>query len=306
MIPDFPLSVSHVSKRYGRQVALDDVSFQAPAGSIVALLGENGAGKTSTLRILLGLTLPDSGTAQVLGLDSCKQGREIRRRVGYVSERPVLYDWMTVAEIGWFAAGFYNSDYLPSYKKLAERFELPGDRKLSALSKGMRAKVALALAMAHEPPVLILDEPTSGLDPLVRRQFLESMVDVAATGRTVILSSHQIAEVERVADIIGVIRKGKLVLWEKLEDLKQRTCELTLTLKPGIVDPPRFDGEILSRNRDERQHRYLVRDFDTAQLDRLSVAAELTNVESRHPSLDEMFMALMTDQAAKAPEKAGA
>ena len=224
-----------VSKRYGAEVALDRFSLEVPAGSVFALLGENGAGKTTAIRILLGLAEPDSGQSEVLGLASSAQGLEIRRRVGYVPERLTLYEWMTVEEIGWFTAGFYGERFLPEYRRLAEQFGLPARRKIKSLSKGMRAKVALSLAMAHDPEVLVLDEPTSGLDALVRREFLESMVDRAATGKTVFLSSHQIAEVERVADIVAILHQGRLVLVERLDELKAQVREVTFTMSNGAV-----------------------------------------------------------------------
>ena len=140
------------------------------------------------------------------------RGWRFRRRVGYVPDQPALYDWMTVEEAGWFVAGFYPLGFQRHYNELIEHFELPPDRKIKELSKGMRAKVSLSLAMGHKPELLILDEPTSGLDPLVRREFLESMVDIAGQGRTVLLASHQIAEVERVADVVAIVRDGKLAL----------------------------------------------------------------------------------------------
>ena len=202
------ICLEHVVKQYGRHRALDGVSLTVPRGSVFALLGENGAGKSTMIRILLGLLEPDSGRSQVGGLDSYFYSQEIRRRVGYVAERPAMYDWMTVEEIGWFTAGFYDDRFLTNYRRLIGRFNVPPKNKLKALSKGMRAKVALALAMGHDPEVLILDEPTSGLDTLVRREFLESMVDLAAAGKTVFLSSHQIPEVERVADNVAILKAG--------------------------------------------------------------------------------------------------
>jgi ABC-2 type transport system ATP-binding protein len=202
------IRLEKVTKRFGREVALNAVSLEVPPGVVFALLGENGAGKTTAIRILLGLVEADSGKAEVLGMPSAERGIEIRRRVGYVAERPTLYDWMTVGEIGWFAAGFYADGYLTRYFDLIRQFDLPETRKLKALSKGMRAKVSLALALALDPQLLVLDEPTSGLDALVRREFLESMVDRAASGQTVFLSSHQIGEVERVADIVAILPKG--------------------------------------------------------------------------------------------------
>jgi ABC-2 type transport system ATP-binding protein len=285
--------LKNVTKRYRSQLALDDVSLEIPPGVVVALLGENGAGKTTSLRILLGLLQPDAGKAEVLSLDSRTQGDEIRRRVGYVPERPALYEWMTVAETGWFAAEFYRTGYLARFRDLVKEFELPENRKVKELSKGMRAKVALALGMAHEPEVLILDEPTSGLDPLVRREFLESMVDVAAAGRTVILSSHQIAEVERVADVVAILRHGKLVAVEPLDDLKMHTRELTLTLTNGAPYLSDVPGEVLCGNRQDRQWRLLVRHLDESRLESFRGLAQVRDVEVRTPNLEEIFVGYM-------------
>ncbi|MGE3316957.1 MAG: ABC transporter ATP-binding protein, partial [Planctomycetaceae bacterium] len=254
---------------------------------------ENGAGKTTSLKILLGLTEPDWGEARVFGLDSRRHGIEIRRRVGYVPEIPVLYDWMTVEETGWFAAGFYPANYLKRYRDLIYRFELPLDRRVKDLSKGMRAKVGLALAMAHEPELLVLDEPTSGLDPLVRREFLESMSEVAASGRTVILSSHQIVEVERVADVIAIIRDGKLLLVEKLDELKQNVCELVVTLRNGSTRPPDLPADVIRRERKERQWRMLVRGINESQIEDVRHREDVSQIDIRHPSLDDIFVAYM-------------
>lgn len=291
------LRLHNVTKRYRDQLALDNVSLEVPPGVVVALLGENGAGKTTALRILLGLTELDAGEAEVLQLDSRRQGEEIRRLVGYVPERPTLYEWMTVAEIGWFAAGFYRKGYLTRYEELIKQFELPTDRRIKQLSKGMRAKVALALALAHEPEVLILDEPTSGLDPLVRREFLESMVDVAAAGRTVLLSSHQIGEVERVADMVALLKKGRLVLFQPLDDLKQQVRELTVTLRNGAPLSAIVPGEVLSRRQQDRQCRFLVQHLDESRLESLRASDEVREIEVRAPSLEEIYVGLMSSGA---------
>jgi ABC-2 type transport system ATP-binding protein len=290
--------LDRIVKRYGRQTALADVSLESPAGQVVALLGDNGAGKTTALKILLGLIDADKGQAAVLGLDSRTHGEEIRRRVGYVPERPTLYLWMTVAEIGWFAAGFYASGYLARYQDLARHFQLPLDRKLKHLSKGMLAKVALALAMAHKPELLILDEPTSGLDPLVRREFLESMVEVAAADRTVLLSSHQISEVERVADAVAVLKQGRLVLYERLDDLKSRILELSVAFVNGSSQWPSLPGTLIRSDGEGRQRRFLIRDLDEGSLDALRSHEQVRHVEVRHPSLEEIFVGYMRgDQA---------
>ena len=287
------IRLSNVTKRFGSETALDRVSLEVPPGVVFALLGENGAGKTTAIRILLGLAEPNDGNAEVLGLKSATQGMEIRRRVGYVPERPTLYPWMTVAEIGWFTAGFYGDGFLPRYLELADRFGLPQRRKLKTLSKGMRAKVVLSLAMAHDPELLVLDEPTSGLDALVRREFLESMVDRAAAGKTVLLSSHQIGEVERVADIVAIIREGRLMLAEPIDELKAQIRQLTITLQDGVAKLPDLPAEVLGRRCRARQLQVLLRGMDDGQLAALRGDPSVGAVEIHSPNLEEIFVAYM-------------
>lgn len=287
------IQLKNVTKQFGKQTALADVSLEVPPGVVFALLGENGAGKTTALKLLLGLEEPTAGETRVLGLDARRDGLEIRRRVGYVPERPTLYEWMTVAEIGWFAAGFYGAGYLPRYEALAAQYNLPPDRKIKQLSKGMRAKVALSLALANEPAVLILDEPTSGIDTLVRREFLESMVDLAAAGRTVLLSSHQIAEVERVADFVAILSHGKLLLVERLDTLKAQVRELTVTLADGAAAPPEVCGELLRRRHRARQWQLLVRYLAEEHLAALREHEAVAAVEARCPTLEEIFVAYL-------------
>ena len=289
------IRMSYISKCYRGQTALDKVSFDVPPGGVFALLGENGAGKTTAIKILLGLLKPDLGQSSVLGLDSMLSSRHIRRRVGYVPEVPTLYDWMTVTEIGWFASGFYSDDFLPNYFKLTGDFGLDCRKKIKELSKGMRAKVALSLAMAHNPELLVLDEPTSGLDAMVRREFLESMVQRAAEGQTVFLSSHQIHEVERVADHVAIIRHGVLTLVEPLESLKATARDLVVTLAeghgPGALA---FPGELIKVETDGRQVRAIVRHVSQADVETFRQSDVVGNIEVRTPNLEDIFVAYMT------------
>jgi ABC-2 type transport system ATP-binding protein len=293
-----PFEIHEVTKRFKKHVALDGVSMIGERGQVIALLGENGAGKTTLLKILLGLLAPDGGSSRVLGLDSQTHGAEIRRRVGYMPDRPALYEWMTVREIGWFAAGFYPLGFQERYEDLAQQFALP-DLPIKSLSKGMQGKVSLALAMAHEPDLLVLDEPTSGLDPLVRREFLESMIEIASAGRTVLLSSHQIAEVERVADVVAVLRGGKLILCEPLDVLKDRVSEVMVTLNDIETAPPEViaPGIVLGAVRHDRMWRLMVRDLDDANRIALEADPNHAHVEVRRLSLEGIFVACMTTKA---------
>ncbi len=262
-----------VTKHYGPTVALENLSLDVPQGVVFALLGENGAGKTTAIKLMLGLNDPTAGEVRVLDLDGRRDALAIRRRVGYLPERPTLYEWMTVAEIGWFTAGFYGGDFEHQYRTLVDGFHVPLDRKLSQLSKGMRAKVALSLAMAHSPELLILDEPTSGLDTMVRREFLESMVDIAAEGRTVLLSSHQIGEVERVADIVAIVHAGRLLVAERLDVLKETTRQITITVAETTTPLPPFSGQRIYERRRGRQWEVLVRGVGESAIEALQFAA---------------------------------
>ena len=299
------IRVDGLTKRYKGRKAVDGITFEVPHGSVFGLLGENGAGKSTTIKSILGLIAPDGGRVETLGLDPSTQGLEVRRRVGYVPEQPGLYEWMTVAEIGWFTAGFHPGkrggweDYQRRYVDLVGGFDLPTDRKIKALSKGMRAKVGLALALASEPGLLVLDEPTSGLDVLVRREFLESMVDLAGEGRTVLLSSHQIGEVERVASHVALIHQGKLVLAEPLDELKARTYLLNFTLngpEPPVL-PIDSNLELVDAIEAPRQARWLVHSADRPSLEAARDLPGVAGLEVETPSLEDIYIAYMRRRA---------
>jgi ABC-2 type transport system ATP-binding protein len=287
------LALRNVHKRFGRTVALDGVTVDVPAGVVCAVLGANGAGKTTAIRILLGLESPDAGEAEVLGMPSRSHSLEIRRRVGYVAEKPPLYEWMTIEEIGWFAAGFYPTGYQPTYAKYIQRFGLDPAQKIKHLSKGMRSKVALSLSLSHTPELLILDEPTSGLDPLVRREFLESMVDTASEGRTVLLCSHQVAEVERVADGVAILIHGKLVAYERLEDLKRHTQEVVVSLPSLEARPPQMPGKVVAYAPFGADHLFMVRDLDEIALG--SACQGVGTYRVRQPNLEDILLAMLRE-----------
>ncbi|MHB1561844.1 MAG: ABC transporter ATP-binding protein [Isosphaeraceae bacterium] len=296
------IRVDGLVKRYRGQPAVDGLTLEIPEGAVFGLLGENGAGKTTTIQTILGLVQPSAGRIEVLGLDPTRQGFDVRRRTGYVPEAPILYDWMTVSEIGWFASAFHldpdgtTAGFLSRYNELIHGFELPPKRKIKALSKGMRAKVSLSLALASDPPLLILDEPTSGLDLLVRREFLESMVDLAGAGRTVLLSSHQIAEVERVASHVALVHRGKLILAEPLDELKAQTFLVSVMFasRDHVEAPPEGRGlELIDAEDAPRQARWLVRAGDRSACEALRAVPGIEALEIETPSLEEIYIGYM-------------
>jgi len=227
---NYVIETSGLTKRFGRNVAVDGLTLRVPRGSVFAFLGSNGAGKTTTIRVLLDLLDRTSGDARVLGMDCVRDSLEIKRRTGYVAEAQRMYDWMTVDETIWFCRGFYPGWDDAFADELKRKLELPGNSRIGSMSRGTQAKVALLLAMAYRPELLILDEPTAGLDVVVRRDFLEGVIDlIQQEGRTVFFSSHIVHEVERVADWVGVIDHGRLIWCSRMEELKASVKRLVLS-----------------------------------------------------------------------------
>src|SRR5436190_23088073 len=187
------------TRRIGKTTALDGVVFDVPPGAVLGLIGRNGAGKTAALRLAIGTLWPDTGRIRTLGLDPVTQGLEVRTRVSLLSEESSLYPWMTVTEIVAFAARLHPRWDGAVAARLVQELDLDPTKKIKALSRGTRAKVALVLAVAPRPDLLLLDDPTSGLDPLVRREVLDQILQsVADAGGSVIYASHIVHDVERV------------------------------------------------------------------------------------------------------------
>ena len=239
------IEISGVTKSFGKKPVLRGVDLRVPPGQTFAFLGRNGAGKTTTIRMLLGLLKPDAGTVRVLGLDPATAGVEIRRRVGYVAEDPVLFGWMRVKQLISFLAPFYPTWDSAWAKQLAERFELPMDTRFKHLSKGQGVRVALLLALAHRPELVILDDPTLGLDPIMRKEFLRDLVTYLQGERvSVFFSSHLLYEIEPVADSIVILDHGKVVRQGPTEALREQVkrligpieAEPLLRSLPGLLD----------------------------------------------------------------------
>lgn len=292
---------TNLSKAYKRKPALDAASFSIERGSVFALLGENGAGKTTTIKLLLGDAAPDYGSATVFGFDARRDALTIRRRIGYVPEVPALYERMTVAEMGRFAAAFYENDYLGEYSRLIAEYEIDLNAKISKLSKGLKALVSFSVALASQPEFLILDEPTSELDALARRRILETIADFAASGGTALIASHQMAEVERVADRVAMLKNGRLIVDEPLIELKERTRVVTAVVRGATPEETRrlFDEVFATVLKTEiwgEQIRVVGRklssDFETEI--RAKLDDRLLSLETSTPNLEEIFVATMT------------
>ena len=229
-----PIEIRQLTRRYGRLEAVHDLSLDVPAGSVCALLGPNGAGKTTTLKVLLNLLPPTRGEARVLGVDSRKLSPRELQQIGYVSESQQQPDWMTVRQFLDYCRPFYPTWDQALEKTLLARFELPPERKLKHLSRGMRVKAILLSVLAFRPKVLVLDEPFSGLDPVVREDVTSGLLETAQAGDwTVLLASHDIEEVERLADRVALLEAGRVWLDETVESLLQRFRRVEVDLQEG-------------------------------------------------------------------------
>lgn len=204
-------------------LALDDVSFRLPPGHIMGIAGPNGSGKTTLIRLILGHIRPDGGAIRVFGEDPEVSGPAIRSRIGFVLDRPISYEHLSVARLGKVVADFYSGWDELEFQRLLDEFELPRRRRASALSRGMRVKLGLALALAHNAELLVLDEPTTGLDPVFRRELLARLSAIIADGRTSVLFSTQIlTDLERVADFAVFLRNGRVLFSGPKDDLLDR------------------------------------------------------------------------------------
>lgn len=252
------IEIEGLTKSFGEHTALDRLTLQVPAGSVFGFLGRNGAGKTTTIKYLLGLIKADGGAARVFGhaVDDPRASVAIRRRIGFVTEDKDMYPYMTVDQIIRFTRPFFPGWRRDLEERYVEIFELPRDRLIPKLSKGMRSKLMVLLALSHRPELLILDEPMEGLDPAVAEQLLRELVAIAAEeGTTIFFSSHQLPDVEQIADHVAIVDKGRAIVVGALDDLKARYQRLRVVHATeescdieGLsgVESVRRDGRMLS------------------------------------------------------------
>jgi ABC-2 type transport system ATP-binding protein len=258
-MPDTPIiEITGLRKAWNGIEVLRGLNVCVSPGSIHAFLGRNGAGKTTTIKILLDIARPTAGSARVFGLaaNSAQDGVAIRARTGFVSEGKELYDDMTVAEIIDFTRGFYPRWRPDLEQRYRGQFGLNNAARVKTLSRGVRTKLSLFLALCRGADLLILDEPTAGLDPAVTEEVLQAIVShVAGEGLTVFFSSHQIAEVEQIADHVTILSRGQSFLSGGLDDIREHWCRIHLTFEtdapqialriPGLIHSQR-DGRTLT------------------------------------------------------------
>ncbi len=215
------IEIQHFSKFYGKHRGIEDVSFTVERGEIYGFIGPNGAGKSTTIRTLLALIHPTSGSAAIFGMDCIKDAHKIARKVGYLPSEAFYYENMTVKELLKYSADLYQVDCGERINELKERLKLDDTRKISDLSFGNKKKVGIVAALLHSPELIILDEPTNGLDPLIKETFFEILKEENKKGATILYSSHVLSEVQRICSKVAIIKEGKIINVQDMSDLRK-------------------------------------------------------------------------------------
>lgn len=292
------VETSGLSKRYGRTVALEDVALQVPEGSFYVLVGENGAGKSSLLEILMNLERAQSGTATILGLDSVEQGARARAQVGYIPEHHrQLPRWMKCGDLLRHVARYHPAWDEAYADQLVDRFGLKLDRRAGSQSKGEARRLQFALALAHRPPLLLLDEPTDGLDPLIRSRTMSLLVEhLADSPTTVLVSTHRVQELDSLADHIGVLQEGRLVAQMSRDDLLRTVRRYRLEVPEGWQPPPDLRAAEQWRASTGRAMQATLIGEEEVVVARVT-ASDATVVDTTTLSLEEAAVALLAEAA---------
>jgi len=284
------IEINHLTKTYGKSRGITDISFHVEEGEIFGFIGPNGAGKSTTIRTLLSLIYPTSGSAAIFGKDSVQFAPEIKKEIGYLPSEVFYYDNMKVKDLLKYSASFYKKDCSKRIKELAAIMDLDLNKKIDDLSLGNKKKVGIVQGLLHEPKLIILDEPTSGLDPLMQQKFFELLEEENKKGATILFSSHILSEVQRLCNRVAIIKEGKIVTVEKISTLQENNYKKFKVETKVPLDPNYFN--ISGANNLE------VKDNITSFLFKGNINAimkkiadiELLNLWIEEPDLEEIFM----------------
>jgi ABC-2 type transport system ATP-binding protein len=288
---DIVIQANGLTKYYGSRLAVDHLDLKIPRGCICGFVGRNGAGKTTVIKLLLGLLNPTAGSSSLLGFDSQQLSPKVRQRIGYVTEGHRLFRWMRIGDLQKFQRPFFPDQWDNNlFDDMIEYFQLSKKQKIKHLSNGQRAQVSLALALAPNPELLIMDDPTLGLDAAIRRQFLEGMIElIMRQGRTILFSSHILADVERVADRIVLIEKGVLRANCSIEQFRSSIKKVILNFTDSAPEKVEIEGLLhLRRNKNELQ--LVLVGTDDQQIENCAKQLNSSDFKIANMTLEDQFI----------------
>jgi ABC-2 type transport system ATP-binding protein len=291
------VELKNVTRTFGSgkslTLAVDNLSLSVPRGSVYGLLGANGAGKTTSIRMMVDHLKPDSGDVRVLGENPAEYSTDTRRRIAYISENMVVPKWMSMDDAVAFCKPLYPQWNEPLYRELLKTFDLKPDRRYEESSKGQRRAMCIIIALCQEPEILIMDEPASGLDTLARRHFLSELLKITCDeNKTVLFSSHILGDIERTVDRVAIMMRGRLVLEGELDTLKEKVRRITFRTESGKVSEPAANPFHTLRNTwDRGSLHWVVTDFEDEKMIRLRESLpDSVAVEVEGFNLEELFM----------------
>jgi ABC-2 type transport system ATP-binding protein len=284
------IEINQLTKSYGKARGITDITFNVEEGEIFGFIGPNGSGKSTTIRTLLSLIYPTSGSAKIFGMDSVKNASEIKKQIGYLPSEVFYYDNMKVIDLLKYSASFYKKDCRKRIKELAEIMDLDLTKKIDDLSLGNKKKVGIVQGLLHEPKLIILDEPTSGLDPLMQQRFFELLEIENKKGATILFSSHILSEVQKLCNRVAIIKEGKLVTVEKISTLQENNYKKFKIDTKATIDQNVFNLTGVS-NLEVKGHMvsFLFRGDVNSVLKKIA-EIDIVNIWIEEPDLEEIFL----------------
>lgn len=279
----------NLTKFYGKARGIIDVSLSVEEGEIFGFIGPNGAGKSTTIRTLLGLIFPTSGTARIFGKDCIKEGKDIRRDIGYLPSEVFYYDKMKVIDLLKYSAGFYERDCTNRMHELAEIMELDLTRRIEDLSYGNKKKVGIVQGLLHSPKLIVLDEPTSGLDPLMQQKFFDIIKEENKKGATVFFSSHILSEVQELCNRVAIIKEGTIIKTEDIKTLREDNYK-KITLRGEGVHNLKFSLDGITELKDGENELKFFYNGDINKITHEIASLRLKDALIEEPTLEEIFM----------------
>lgn len=284
------IEIKNLTKSYGKARGVCDISFNVAEGEIFGFIGPNGAGKSTTIRTILNLIHPTSGSATIFGKDCNKYAPEIAKDIGYLPSEVFYYDNMKVIELLKYSASFYKKDCSKRIKELAEVMDLDLNKKIDDLSFGNKKKVGIVQGLLHEPKLIILDEPTSGLDPLMQQKFFELMEVEHKRGATILFSSHILSEVQRLCDRVAIIKDGKIIKLDTVDNLRDNNYKKFRLESKDAIDTTKFNIDGVNNLEINTNEVSFLFSGDVNKIIKEISSLNLSNLWIEEPSLEEIFM----------------